>query len=250
MDENTTTIQGTDDLGSIPGIGPARKATLVAGGVTTRAALAQASVEQLVSLTGMPRAQAEKTLAFLQENHEALPVAPGPLESTEATETTEGAGGLPFPAPALNDSPVLPDDDQDPATAARGMLDRAAFRAKTAISDATRLWNLPKLSKPLARIVLLLDAVVERVSGSLNPKAAKRLAARLEAHADWIERTLAANKPFTEKRRDRIRQRLKSDRSQIAEAIRATIRRSADQKSPAKPIGRELNGRPRRIKGG
>jgi hypothetical protein len=242
MEEETTEVV-TDALGSIPGIGPARKAALFAAGITTRAALAQASVEQIISVTGMPRTQAEKALDALQATEALTLSAPSPQIAPPLTD--EAMPEAPAPSVPARDepteTPVLPDDDQDPQTAVRGLLDNAAFRAKTALSDATRVWSLPELIKPLAKLVTALDAVTEQAASVLRPKAAIRLAVRLGKLTTWIEKAVAEKQPPSEKRQDRVRQRLKAERAEIEETIYKEIK-------AAKDASREPKRRQKRIK--
>lgn len=229
MDDNNPTEAVTDALSNIPGIGPARKAALYAAGIMTRAALAQASVEQLISLTGMPRAQAEKALEALQ-TAEASPLSdPSPQIAPPLMD--EAMPDTPLPIPAGDPSPeqpVLPDDD--PATETQGLLDNAAFRARTALSDATRVWSLPRLTKSMERLAKALDTMTEQADEALRPSEAKRLTARLMALAEWIEKSLAEEKPLSEKRRVRVRERLKLARVEIEKTVRASIQRSSKKR--------------------
>lgn len=228
-----------DSLSGIPGVGPSRKAALVAAGVTTRAALAQMSVEQLISLTGMPRAQAAAALDAVRKEE-----SPQPALTAPADEAYPEAAGRPDTDPkadrleateeaATPETPVLPDEDQSPAVAARAVLDRAALRVKTALADATRVWSLPKLNRPLARLIVTLDGVTTELADTLRPKASRRLATRLDAVAAWIETEVAKEKPMTDKRRERLRERLRTDRQRVEEALTASHRRRADKNKPA-----------------
>ena len=250
MDEDITDAV-TDALSNIPGVGPARKAALYAAGITTRASLAQASVEQLISLTGMPRAQAIKTLEALQATEAPFLSVPSPqIAPPLMDEAMPTAPPLPSTGgDAPSEIPVLPDDDQDPAAANRGILDNAAFRTKTAISDATRVWSLPKLTKSLARLVTVLDTVTEQAADVLRPKATKRLASQLEDLSVWIEKAVADEKPLSEKRRERVRERLKSERIEIEKAIHAASRdRNSKENKSAKSGSREPKRPQKRIK--
>ena len=63
-----------DSLNNIPNLGPSRRTALEAAGITSRAAVARMTVDQLVSAVGIPRVTAEKVLTFLQEHTpETLP---------------------------------------------------------------------------------------------------------------------------------------------------------------------------------
>jgi predicted flap endonuclease-1-like 5' DNA nuclease len=62
------TMPAEDSLNGVPNVGPARRAALEAAGVTTRAQLARATVDQLVGMTGMARSLAERTLEFVRQN--------------------------------------------------------------------------------------------------------------------------------------------------------------------------------------
>ncbi|MES2460942.1 MAG: helix-hairpin-helix domain-containing protein [Armatimonadota bacterium] len=248
--EDETPDAVTDALSNIPGIGPARKAALYAAGITTRAALAQASADQLISLTGMPRGQAEKALEALHATESPGLSAPSPQIAPPLED--EAMPTSPPPAPPVSasaDAPALPDDDQNPVTAERGMLDNAAFRAKTALSDATRVWDLSELEKPLARLAAALDSVSEKAENVFRPKAAKRLTAQLGDFSQWLEKAISENKPLKEKRREQVRQRLKSERIEIEEAVRAALRRQDKREINAvKDVPREPKKRKKRIK--
>jgi hypothetical protein len=248
--EEDTTEAATDTLSNIPGIGPARKAALYAAGITTRTALAQASVEQLISLTGMARAQAEKALEALRETEAPSMSAPSaqvdpPLQDEAMPET---------PLPVLSgievtDAPSLLDDDQNKVTAARGMLDNAAFRARTALSDATRVWGLGEFTKPLTKFAVILDIVTEQVANVLGPKASKRLAGQLEDLSQWLEKAIIDNKPLKDKRTNKVRQRLKSKRVAIEKAVLGALRRqNAREIKAVKKATREPKRRQKRIK--
>lgn len=232
MDQDDTTDAVTDALSNIPGIGPARKAALYAAGITTRAALAQASVEQLISLTGLSRTQAEKALETLHTTDAPALSAPSPQIAPpladEAMPTVESDTKPAEP----DDVPLVPDEDESADHSAQGLLDRAAFRTKTALSDATRVWDLPKLSKSMARLAAILDSLTER---DLRPKAAKRLAPRLEDLSAGIERGLANEKPPKEKKQTQIRERLKSERIEIETAIKLAKVKTPSSKREGKP---------------
>jgi hypothetical protein len=80
------TMPPEDSLNGVPNVGPARRAALEAAGVTTRAQLARATVDQLVGMTGMARSLAERTLEFVRQN--AVVAA-----ATNVGETAEPALG-------------------------------------------------------------------------------------------------------------------------------------------------------------
>jgi hypothetical protein len=250
MEEETTEVV-TDALDNIPGIGPARKAALYAAGITTRAGLAQASVEQIISLTGMPRTQAEKALEALHATD--APVLSAPSPQAEPPLQDEAMPEAPAPSALTNveptGTPVLPDDDHAPATAARGLLDNAAFRAKTSLSDATRVWDLPKLIKPLTKLAAALDAVTEQAANTLRPKAAKRLQVRLEEFSAWVEKAVTNKQPLSGKRRNQIRERLKCERIEIEKMVYAVVKPKRNLKiKAAKDASREPKRRQKRIK--
>lgn len=250
MNEEKATEAVTDALSNIPGIGPARKAALYAAGITTREALAQASVEQIIRLTGMPRAQAEKALEALRTTESPAFSAPSPQIAPPLTDEAMPAAPIPVPAgDPHTEAPVLPDEDQDPATEARGLLDNATFRARTALSDATRVWDLPRLTKSLERLAGVLDTVTEKATEELRPKAAKRLTGQLTSFATWIEKSLAGDKPLSEKRRDQLRDRLKSERAEIEAEIQAAVQRqNGKKKTLSKDVSREPKRQSKRIK--
>jgi hypothetical protein len=246
-DETIETV--TDALSNIPGIGPARKTALYAAGITTRAALSQASVEQIISLTGMPRNQAEKALESLQTTESVALSTPSPQIAPPLQD--EAMPGTPPPVPAdetPTEIPALPDDDQNPEMAVRGMLDNAAFRTKTALADATRVWSLPKLIKPLTKLATTLDTLTEQTVSVLRPKTAARLAVRLESLSRWVEKTAANDKPPKSKQRDRVRRRLKSEHAELTEAIQSTLKKQNDTDAKAVKISLSASESPRRKK--
>ena len=247
--EDETTEAGTDALSNIPGIGPARKAALYAAGITTRAALVQASAEQIISLTGMPRAQAEKVLETLQETEAPLLSTPSPQIAPPLQDEAMPAEPTPdLQSDASPGTPVLSDDDQNPVIASRGLLDNAAFRAKTALSDATRIWGLGDLTKQMTRLAVILDIVTEQAAPVLRPKASKRLAVQLEDFSEWIEKALSSKKPLKDKRKDKVRQRLKAERIAIEKAVLRTLRRQSNKEiKAAKDALREPKRRQKRI---
>ena len=203
----------------------------LAAGITTRAALAQASVEQIVSLTGLSRTQAEKALETLQATNAPTFSAPSPQIAPPLTD--EAMPPVDFDTkPTADHVPLVPNEDENEDHSAQGLLDCAAFRTKTALSDATRIWDFPKLSKSLARLATVLDSLTER---DLRPKATKRLATRLENLSVWIEKGLAGEKAPKEKKRAQVWERLKSERIEVEAAIKAAKVKNSSSKLEGKP---------------
>ena len=237
---------GMDELNDIPGIGPSRRAALTAAGIVSRVALAEMSVDQLVSLTGMPRKQAEAALQSVH-NSAAATAATLPPAPTDETFPTAISPNLPeselleTAEAVAPDEPVLPDEDADPVLGARAHADRASLRVQTALADASRIWDSPRLHRAMARVELIMEDVIAAPAGILRPGTSRRLAARLDTLADWLETTLAAARPLTDKRRDVIRERLRSDREYVEESLKAAANRA--KKATAGKKARGKNGK-------
>jgi hypothetical protein len=221
MNEQTQADTG-GGLDGIPGLGPARRAALAAAGITSRADLVAATTDQLVSVTGMPRSQAERALAALKTTRaapeEALtaPAAALPeIPPDEALPDENGAAPLPDES-----EPTAP--EPEPSTD----LDRAIFKARTALSDATRLLaEASGLHKSLEKLGVLLEGLSRRTE-KLGAKRRTRLAERLDALTRRLERAAARSHEMTPERAKRLRERLKTERQAIAEAIALKPRRS------------------------
>ncbi len=219
------------DLNGIPGIGPARRAAFEAAGVLTRAALARMDVAQVVSVSGMGRAQAEAALRFVLDasGDESVDVeAAAPVVSGDEAfppRATMKAGDA---APAL---PVPPDEDEDALTAEAqaSEVERAMFAVRTALSDVTRVADDARLNRQLTRFDVLLNAMPVRTE-RLRPKAARevaqkltRLAARLERNA---VRLATETKREREKRTARLRDRLKAERGALIALLEPSKKRA------------------------
>lgn len=107
-----------DSLSGVPNIGPARRAALEAAGVTTRFGLAQASVDQLVGMTGMARSLAEKTLDWVRQAVTYVAASAGATDETlaplaPADEAAEERAFVSRDAPA---EPELGTDLDEPDT--------------------------------------------------------------------------------------------------------------------------------------
>lgn len=214
--ENNT--PDAEDLSGIPGVGPARRAALIAAGITTRAALARASVEQLVSMTGMARAQAERTLAVLRQDGESA-----------AATTTPALSPVPLTDEALPTEDGMPAAAEEPAPAEERPLtdlERAIFAARTALADVTRLLTGPRLEKSLTRFATLLEALPARAA-KLPARRQKRLMLRLRRITIRLERAVSRAGRMTEKREKRLRDRLREERRLLTEetALRKSNRR-------------------------
>lgn len=196
--ENQNSLEG------IPGIGPARRTALAAAGITRRAELARATIEQLVSVTGMPRTQAEQALAFVQNAvPQTVPEAVGDEAMPEPSSDMETS--LPLPD-APEETPLLTD------------LDRALFAARTALSDMTRVFDDTQMEKPFARLANVLDTVTARAA-KLPGKRQKRLTSRLQKLTERLERAAAGKSKLTPKRRKLLREQLREGRRSLSEAI-------------------------------
>lgn len=228
-----------DSLSSIPGIGPARRLLLEAAGISTRSAFAQADVAQIISLTGMPRAQAEQALQAAR----ALPLptngseptasaAPPPIDEAFPDLPAEMLPGAPVEddSPSSSVPPPLPpapeEEDATPEEAGLSELDRAVVKTRTALSDATRRLDTPRLTRQLARFALLLDKLPERAARS-KPKRVRALARRLESIAAFLEQCAAAADRTLgrEKREERMRQRIKAERVALRDLLRTSRKR-------------------------
>jgi len=217
-------------LAGIPGVGTARRALLVAAGIGTREELARASVEQVVSITGMPRAAAERALRSLTETAEAVPPSDEALPGTTAgvaVASTPAAPAVPAPdvlAPGLG-APA-PEEEQ---VAAPSALERAVFAARTAVSDVTRLSpDRPRLDRSLTRFAAVLDALVHRLP-KLRPGVQRRITRRLERLTARLERITARtgdaggaapSRPLGPRRAERLRERLRAERRDIVALAR------------------------------
>ena len=156
----------SDRLLGVPGLGPIRITALHAAGITTRAQLAQSSVEQLISMTGMPRTQAEKTLAAVRGTASVATTPPPPTDELMPTPGILGES-------ADRPEPTDPEPDLPPASD----LDRALLTARTALSDATR--HFPALDRPLIKFAIRLEKLPRQAAGLTEKKQAK-IAARLD----------------------------------------------------------------------
>ena len=204
-----------ESLNNIPYLGPARRAALEAAGITTRSQLVQASVEQLVGVTGMPRTLAERTLLFLHAN--AAPNgAPPPQASPTPTETP--ASPLPieqkpvfdiFPESLMETlpSPPKPEDGTE-AVDTRTDLDRAILRLSTALSDTTRN-QPPKLSRQFTKLAALLEELPRAVS-ALKPRQVRALTKQIEALTSRL-----GDPPATKKAEEKLREFLREERRKI-----------------------------------
>ena len=212
MSESDTTISPSAGLAGIPGLGPVRRRLLIEAGITTRDALAQASPEQLVSVTGMPRAAADAVLRAISaptSREEAIPSAVSASSPTQSETSGDG---------------IAPGEDAPQDT----RLERAALRAQTAIADASRRAAPDsKLAQTLLRFARLTDELPRRVTPKTGGAVVKRITTRLEAIVARLE-TLTATKKTTDtlgtKRAKRLHQRLKRTR----DSIQRTLKRSAD----------------------
>ena len=191
MSEPTNTAATEETLNGIPGIGPARRALLIAAGISSRAALQVATVEQLISVTGMPRAQAEQALSTVQT----------PLIENAPLRV------LPLSTPIEPSTP----ESEPPFDAERSLL-----AAQAALSEVSRMVRKKHaLTKSLTRLALLLERLSLQV-GAFGPKRQARLAERLDRLTQRLERAAAPTEPLKPERAKRLRERLKSDRQELS----------------------------------
>ena len=232
-----------ESLFGIPNIGPSRRAALEAAGITARSRLKEASVEQLVSVTGMPRATAVTVLDFLrldgaQEGNGAppppipeAPVSPGPAVAEAPPEPPAEAPPEPPaeappepPAAGPPDTPVakaIPppqaDDGADETVDVRTDLDRAILRLQTVLSDASPD-DAPKLDRQLTRLAARIE-VLPRHADRFKPKQTRRLIDRLEALAARLQSFNTVGRPPREKARERLREIVREERRRIEDLV-------------------------------
>ncbi len=233
-----------ESLNNIAHLGPARRAALEAAGITTRSQLAQASVDQLVGVTGMPRSAAQKVLASLQgsSSPDAAPVpqeAPLPEELPPPGETVAAEAPPAEPPPAeppaaearaveeavVMLAPALPPapqpEDGTETVDARAQLEKAVLRVDTALADATggtpARKLAPELNRQLAKLAALVDEL-PRHAERLKPKRMRGVTARLQAVADRLRR-FAAMGSAGPKEQEKLRQEIREQRKKIAEAL-------------------------------
>lgn len=184
-----------DSLLGIPFIGPVRRAALQAAGITTRAQLAQMSVEQLVGVTGMQRTMARRALDLLN-----------PAESVAP--------------PTLDPRP----EDGSPAADGRTDLERAVLRLQIALSDVTRTADHPKLSRQFVKLAALLDVLPRRAGGMLKPKQTRRVVERLHELAARLAELGATD--FTPlKEQEKIREEIRVQRKSIEACLESARRK-------------------------
>ncbi len=240
MDMNSS---ADDALNGVPNLGPARRASLEAAGVTTRTQLAQASAEQLVSMTGMARSLAEKTLEFVRL---AAPPATDTLPATDATlaplvpadrDAEERPPARDPAVPRTEETPPAATVPGDAGEDARTNLERHVVRAQTALSDLTRLIG-DKAGKAFSREAEQLSGLLDALPGPLGafkPKRLRRLAAEVEATAAQIELLAEAEAKPGKKAQRRYTAILRDDR----EVLEAKI---TDAQVSAPPPRKKMDG--------
>lgn len=194
-----------DSLTGIPHIGPGRRAALQAAGISTRAELAQLSLDQLVAVTRIPRSLGHRALAVLRQSPPA----------EEIVETF-----APTLAPAPEDGTEAADVPTD--------LERAVLRLQTALSDASRAAAHPKLQRQLVKLAALLDVLPRRAAGTLKPRQTRRVIERLGDMAGHLARLAAADfVPLNEQ--DRLREELRVQRKTIEALLEsARVKKAAN----------------------
>ena len=218
-DEDSAPPAASDGLLGVPGLGPIRITALHAAGITTRAQLAQATVEQLISVTGMPRAQAEKTRAAVLGTASAATTPPPPTDELMPLAGTIG-GPADRPAP----EPTDPEPDTPPAAD----LDRALLTARTALADATR--HFPSLDRPLIKFAIRLEKL-PRLAAELTEKKQAKIAARLDKLTAHLEKASIPTGKETKARRERLQNRLESEEEKLL-AIFPTKQEAKKERKP------------------
>lgn len=199
------------DLTGIPGLGPARRTALETAGVSSRAAFARLTVEQLVSLTGMGRAPAARALDFVRGTS---PVPPSVVEADDPVAPDAGAEP-PTTAAMEDDAPALPNDLPP------GRLDAVVFRLQTAVSDVTRRVDSERITRPLERLLLVVEPLPTQ-SSQLSAKRRAKIANRLETLTDKLERAARAassERALPAKRTERLRERIRATRRVLVAMI-------------------------------
>lgn len=214
-----------DSLNNIPNLGPARRTALEAAGITTRAQLAQAAVDQLIAVTGMPRSAAEKTWAFLH---------PDPVASSQdvppAAEVLAAQSALDILVPV---SLAPKEENGTHPVEKRAHLEAVLMQVDTALSDATR--GTPprsadsKLKRQLTKFAVLIDDLPGQVD-QLKPKQVREMTKQLQAAKQSLSR-FAATPPLPDKKQEKAREAVREQRKKI-EVLLASAKPSP---KPAKP---------------
>ncbi len=219
----------TSDLSGVSGLGPVRRRLLSEAGITTRAELARATAEQIVSITGMPLSLAE------QVARSVATAADPPNRGTAPDHAPE----TDTPPPPGGEESLAPGEDAPRTT----RLERAALRARAAIADASRhAGEGSKLSETLSRFARLADELPGRVTPETRGGVVKRLTERVEGITERLEgigTTKKAGSLLGTKRAKRLEQRLKRTR----DSIKRTLKTSASN-SPRKEVDMNDTGAP------
>ena len=237
---DTTFAADADGLSGVPGLGPVRRRLLAEAGITTRAELARATPEQIISATGMPRGVAEQVSEFVRSSS-LSPLSPHPFPPSEGEKGEQDTGVASLPA-SPSGSPFSPSeggkgwgdrgDDRDAAPGedapSTTRLERAALRAQTAIADASRrAAPESKLSAMLLRFAQLTDELPRRVTAETRGGVLRRITDRIEAITERLETVAVAKAekksgPLSSKRAKRLEQRLKRTRDSIKRTLKAS----------------------------
>ena len=210
MEDTNNTNDGTvGDLTGVPGLGPVRRAALVAAGITTRTELKKSSVEQIIGMTGMSRAAAEKVRAF--------------LDAQMPEEVTSVSGDEAMPEALLqteeNVAHLVP-DAADAADTELSDFDRAVFAAQTALADATRLLTGKRLQKPFVRLAKKISAAAQK-SDKMGTGRRKRVHKRLLSLTARLETAAQKAPKLTPKRENKLRNRLQNESDAISHLLTA-----------------------------
>jgi hypothetical protein len=214
-----TSSEENKSWGRIPNLGPVRQKLLEAAGINSREEFARLTVEQVVSLTGMGRTQAELALKQVQGRTGTLPAvteSDDPL-APDAQAEPQTTGGVEDDAQTKRTGEAF----ADPAALPPGRLDSTVFRLRTAASDVTRLANDEQITKPLLRLIAVVDQTVPQ-SDTLRPKQRRYLADLFENLAQRLERAAQRmeREPLSPRRVERLRERIRAARRATAALIK------------------------------
>ena len=223
-DPATDDMPGAMELSGIPGLGPVRRRLLAEAGIRTHSEFTQATLEQIISVTGMPRTAAEQAQEFTRRNTlpDTVQQRGGKVETvTEEDTGTEAV--IAFEQETVErDKPTTLGDDAPQTT----RLERATLRAQTAIADASRRTEPgSKLSEMLLRFARLTDELPRRVTTNTRGGVIKRITERIETIAERLEMLAASKKepgPLSTKRAKRLQQRLKRTRDSIKRTLKTS----------------------------
>lgn len=230
MDDN-------NDLAGIPGLGPVRRTALLAAGITGRAELRKSSADQIVAMTGMGRAPAERLVTFLAAAAEGKPTA---VPSVAAGGDEAMPGAKKKAADKKEAAPPREAVDMDATDTDVSEFDRVLFAARTALSDATRTFaGTERLQKPFVRLARRLDAIEDKKNqNTLVSGRRKRIQKRLLILTVRLEKAAIKTAPLSPKREDRLRERVQNESRALTNLMvsaKVTAPKTVSQKPTFKP---------------